>query len=125
MAKDNNRAPGIATLVGKLARTIGGAVQNRFEPTALEKQDERARLPDLLVWLVSLVFLGIMGALLLTAVIIFLFPQDLRIYVAGGFTVLYLAGALLAWIEVRSMLKREPFSESIDQAGQDQLESLD
>jgi uncharacterized membrane protein YqjE len=127
MAVDNNRAPGIATLVGRLARTIVGAVQNRFELVALEWQEERTRLADLLVWLVGLLFLGMMGALLLTAVIIFLFPQDLRLYVAAGFTILYLAGAFVAWLEVRSMLRREPFSESVDQARRDQawLKSFD
>jgi len=127
MAADHNQAPGLATLVGRLARTIVGAVQNRFELAALEWQEERERLADLLVWLTGLLFFGVMAVMLLTAVIIFVFPPGLRIYVAGGLAFLYILGALLAWARVRSHLAREPFSESIDQARRDQawLKSFD
>ncbi len=121
MAEEDNGAPGIATLVGRLARTAVGAVQNRFELLSVEWQEERARLAGLLLWLIALLFLGMMTALLLTATIIFLFPEEQRIYAAGAFTVLYAAGALGAWFGVRSLLKREPFSESVEQAKRDRV----
>ncbi len=120
MAAESQGTPGIARLVGRLARTTIGALQNRLELLTLEWQEERARLADLLVWVVGLLFLAMMGALLLTATIIFLFPEHLRIYVAAGFTVLYLLGALGAWFGVRSIVRREPFSETVEQARRDQ-----
>ena len=127
MEEDNKQPPGIATLVGKLMRTAVGAFQNRFELLTLEWQEERARLAELLLWLVGVLFLGMMAALLLTATIIFLFPEEQRVYVAAGFTVLYTAGAVGAWFGVRSMLKREPFSESVEQTKRDRtwLKSFD
>ncbi len=127
MEEDNKQPPGIATLVGKLMRTAVGAFQNRFELLTLEWQEERARLAELLLWLVGVLFLGMMAALLLTATIIFLFPEEQRVYVAAGFTVLYAAGAVGAWFGVRSMLKREPFSESVEQTKRDRtwLKSFD
>lgn len=127
MEEDNKQPPGIATLVGKLMRTAVGAFQNRFELLTLEWQEERARLAELLLWLVGVLFLGMMAALLLTATIIFLFPEEQRVYVAAGFTVLYAAGAVGAWFGVRSLLKREPFSESVEQTKRDRtwLKSFD
>lgn len=121
MAEDDHRLPGLLTLVGRLGRTGLGALQNRFELLVVEWQQERARLAGLLVWVVSLLFLGIMGVMLLTATVIFLFAEELRVYVAAGFTVLYLVGAAGAWLALRSRLKREPFTDSLDQLKKDRL----
>lgn len=119
MADDNHHAPGFTTLAGRLARTGLGALQNRAELFSLEWQEERARLTGLVVWSVGLLFLGILGILLLTATIIFLFREDLRIYVAAGFAVLYLVGAFVAWLTLRSLLRQEPFAETLDQVKKD------
>ncbi len=127
MDPKENPAPGIATLVLRLARTLIGALQNRFELLSLEWQEERVRLTELLVWAVAMVFLGIMGVMLVTATIIFLFSEEHRVYVAGAFALVYLGGALFAWLSVKSLLRREPFGETIDQAKKDRawLKSLD
>ncbi len=126
MPEANNHAPGITTLLGRLASTGVGAVQNRLELLGAEWQEERVRLTELLFWTVGMLFLGIMGALLLTATIIFLFPSDSRIYVAGGFAALYFIGAVVAWVGIRSRLRREPFTGSIEETRKDRvwLESL-
>ena len=60
-----------------------------------------------------------MGVTLVTATLIFLFPQEFRLYVAGGFALVYMGGAVFAWFTVKSLLKREPFAETIDQARKD------
>ncbi len=116
---DNDSPPGLRTLVGRLAHTSAGALRNRGELLAVEWQQEKARLTELLVWIVATVFLAVMGAILLTATIIFLFPEDKRIYVAAGFTVLYLAGAVAAWFAMKALLKQEPFPDTLDQARKD------
>jgi uncharacterized membrane protein YqjE len=59
--------------------------------------------------------------LLLTATIIFLFREELRLYVAAGFTVLYAVAAGAAWFGLKSILMQEPFPDTIDQAKKDQL----
>ena len=38
---------------------------------------------------------------------------------AGGFALVYMGGAVFAWFSVKSLLKREPFAETIDQARKD------
>ena len=120
MAADNNQSPGLVTLVGRLARTFIGAAQNRFELLSVEWQEERARMTELMIWTVALLFFGMLAVVLFTGTIILLFREDLRIYVAAGFTVIYLIAAIIAWVSVRSRLSKEPFEESIDQARKDQ-----
>ncbi len=122
----DNQTPGLGILLTRLFRTGYGLVQNRLELLTVEWQEERARMAELLLWACGVLFLGSMGLLLLTATIIFLFQEELRIYVAAAFTLLYLAGAVAAWFVLRSLVKRRPFAESIDQAKKDRtwLESL-
>jgi Predicted membrane protein len=126
MAEPNKKPPGITTLVGRLARTGVGALENRLELFALEWQEERIRLTELAIWGMALLFLSNLGVLLLTATIIFLFREEFRLYVAGAFAVLYLIGAVVAWFGLKSQLKQEPFAESIGQVKKDRewLDSL-
>jgi len=127
MDGEHHQAPGLVTLLGRLIRTALGALQNRVELFAAEWQEERLRVTELLVWTLWFVFLGVMAAMLITAVVIFLFPQEYRLYVTGAFALLYLGGSLYAWYTIKSMLKREPFAATIDQAKKDKewLKSLD
>ena len=119
MAESDNGGPGLATLVGKATRTSLGALQNRGELLSVEWQEEKARLTEIFVWTVVSLFLAILGVGMLTAFIIFLFREDLRIYALAGFALLYLAGAIVAWTSLRGLLKREPFAESISQIRKD------
>lgn len=126
MADNNDHFPGFITLLRKIGRTGLGAIQNRGELLAVEWREENARLTEVLVWAFGLAFLAMCGLLLLTATIVLLFPSEQRIYALAGFTVLYLAGALAAWFNVKSLLKHEPFNESLTQLRKDSvwLESL-
>ena len=118
---ENNHTPELATLTRKIIQTGLGALGNRGELLAVEWQEEKARLVALLLWGLGFLLLGILTIGLLTATVIFLFPLDQRIYVAAGFTILYLVGAVIALVVVKSLLKLEPFSESITQVKKDRL----
>jgi uncharacterized membrane protein YqjE len=126
MEENGQDGPALATLVSRVARTGLGALQNRGELLLVEWQEERARLTEVLILTVVCLFLGMLGLGLLTALIIYLFPADLRIYAIAGFAVLYLGGAIIAWNSMKKLLKQEPFSESIAQVRKDAacLESL-
>jgi uncharacterized membrane protein YqjE len=119
MDDNNHQGPGLGTLVSKIARTGLGALQNRGELLSVEWQEEKARMMELLIWVVGFLFLGIMGTMMLTGFIILLFREDLRLYAAAGFALLYLAGAVAAWMSFTSLLKHEPFTESISQVKKD------
>lgn len=126
MAGNNHNSPSLTTLLGRVGRVAIRGLQNRVELIAVEWQEERLRLTELLVRAILLVFLATVGALLLTATAIFLFPPGARIYVTAVLALLYLFGAAGAWAGLKAGLKREPFSESIDQVKKDRvwLESL-
>ena len=118
MTDGNNDAPGLATLMRKLGRTGLGALHNRGELLVVEWQEEKARLTGLLILAVALLFLGVLAMVMLMTTIIFLFPEQ-RLYIAGGFTVLYLGGTVLVWLRLKALLKQEPFAESLEQVKQD------
>lgn len=119
MEEANHNPPGLGVLSGRLLRTGLGALRNRGELLAVEWQEEKARLTELLVWTLGLVFLGLMALIMLTATVILLFPAHLRVYAAGGFMLLYLLGTLVVWLTLKSLLKREPFEATLAQAKKD------
>jgi len=121
MADANQQPPGFITLVNRLLRTGVGAVQNRLELFAVEWQQERARLADLMLVGAAMLFLGILAVLLFTITIILLFPPGLTIYATAGFAVLYSIAALIAFFSLRTQLRREPFADTIDQAKKDRV----
>ena len=111
----------LGSLLNSMGRTTIGCLQNRGELLAVEWQEEKAHVAELLVWTVGVLFTGIMTALLLTATIVFLFPPPWRIYALGGFTLLYLIGGIVAWTTLKRLLKHQPFSESLNQVKKDAL----
>jgi uncharacterized membrane protein YqjE len=121
MAEKNNHFPGFIAQFRKIGRTALGALQNRGELLAVELREENSRITEILVWAIATAILAMAGVLLLTVTIILLFPADLRIYAFGGFTALYLIGAVVALFNVKALLKHEPFAESISQVRKDSL----
>jgi uncharacterized membrane protein YqjE len=119
MSDNNHEGSGLGTLASRLGRTALGALENRGELFAIELQEEKERLIQALVMAMGLVFLGLLGMLLLSATIIFIFPPEQRVYAAAGFTVLYLGGAGFAFFKLKSVMKHQPFAESLKQIRKD------
>jgi uncharacterized membrane protein YqjE len=111
--------PTLGRLARRTAATFLGALQNRAELLAVEFEEENDRMLKLVLFGVSALFLAMLTVVLLTATIIFLFPQDYRVYAALGFAVLYLLGTVGAIFALKSLLKRTPFGESLDQFKKD------
>jgi uncharacterized membrane protein YqjE len=126
MAEKNDHFPGFIAQFRKIGRTALGALQNRGELLAVEWQEAKIRTTEIVFWAVAAAILAMSGLLLLTVTIILLFPADLRIYAFAGFAVLYFIGAVVAFFNVKALLKHEPFAESISQVRKDSvwLESL-
>src|SRR6266481_2348075 len=90
-------------------RKIGGIVaavlQNRADLLAVELQEEKYRLVEVLVLVGIALALGMMALFVFTGVIIFAVPQAYRIWVACGLGVLYLLGLVVLWSRVKKVLK--------------------
>jgi len=109
--------------LGRLARrtiaTIVGALHNRAELFTVEFEEENNRLLKIVIFGVSALFLLEMAVLLLTGTIIFLVPEQYRVYAAAGFGVLYLIGAVTAVLSIKKLTKTPPFAESMKQLKKD------
>ena len=111
--------PTLGRLAHRTAATILGALHNRAELLTVEFEEQSDRLLKIVVLAVGALFLAGMFLLLLTGTIIFLVPEQYRVYAAGGFAALYLIGAVAAGLTVKSLLKSAPFSESLRQLKKD------
>jgi uncharacterized membrane protein YqjE len=116
---DELQMPTLGRLARRTVATCLGAFQNRTELLALEFEEENDRLLKLVIFGVSGLFLAMMTLLLVTATIIFLFPEAERVYAALGFAALYLAGTVVIGFIIKGLLKRVPFAESINQIKKD------
>jgi len=113
--------PGLGELARKLIRTGALALVNRGRLFQVELQEETNRVVELLIWAVAACMLGMMFALVLTATVILLVREDWRIYAAAGFCVFYLAAAVFALLNLKSLVKDAPlpFSDTMNETKKD------
>ena len=112
---------GLLSQAKQIIATGLAALQNRGELFLLELEEEKSHLVELLVWAMAVGLLGAMFLALLTVLIIWLFPPEQKFYAIAGLCLLYLAGAVLAWLNLRSLLKNTPppFSGTINEIKKD------
>jgi uncharacterized membrane protein YqjE len=113
MSRIQEEGPGLGTLVRKTFATGLGALQNRSELFMVELQEEKSRLIQLIIRGVGALFLAMMTALLVTGAVIFLVPEEHRIWAVAGFAALYLGGTIWAVLSLKALLKRIPFGDTI------------
>jgi uncharacterized membrane protein YqjE len=118
-AETDNQIPTLGRLARRTASTVLGALQNRAELFTLEFEEENNRVLKIVVCAISGVFLAMLTLILLTGTVIFLMPQDYRVYAAAGFAVLYLIGAGAAAMTIKNLLKTPPFVETLGQLRKD------
>jgi uncharacterized membrane protein YqjE len=130
--------PSPAGLLGQVKAmfaTCLSALQNRSELFLLECEEGKSHLVallvwvlvagshlvELLVWVMAAGLLGLMFLALGTVWVILLFPEEKRIYAVGGFCLLYLAGAVLALLNLRLLLRNAPppFSGTLNEMKKD------
>jgi uncharacterized membrane protein YqjE len=111
--------PTLGRLARRTASTIVGALQNRAELFVVEFEEENDRVLKMVMFGVGALFFLGMGMLLLTGTIIFLVPEQYRVYAAGAFTLLYLGGGGVAAMTVKKLVKKAPFAESLKQLKKD------
>jgi uncharacterized membrane protein YqjE len=121
MFDSQSASPGLFTSLRKLLDTGLAALQTRAELLSVEFKEEKDHAAEMLIWLMMVVFFAIMAALLLSATIIVLFPEGLRVYAAGGLTLIYFAGAIWSFAGLRTRLKNRPipFSATVEEFKKD------
>jgi uncharacterized membrane protein YqjE len=119
MLSNGHQGPSLSRMLRQTVWTGFGAVYNRGELFILELQEESSRLLNVAIRVAVALFLAMMTILLTTATLIFLTPQKYRLLTAALFILLYLAGAIWAYVSLRVLLKQTPFGETTTQFKKD------
>jgi uncharacterized membrane protein YqjE len=116
-----SQSPGLFFSLRKFLDTGMGAIHNRVELFAVEMREEKQNLLELIVLVSLALFMGMMAMIVITATVILMFAPEKRLWVAGGFCVLYLVGALVAFTKAKGRLKGSalPFAESVNEMRKD------
>src|SRR5258705_13930073 len=115
MDRESSNSVGFFGLLRRLGRTAIGTLQNRVELAAVELQEERQRVLELILLAGGALMLGGIALALFSAAIILLFAPAYRIYAALGLGALYLAGAAYLGLRIKALLQSSPFSETVNQ----------
>lgn len=110
MSESETKAPagGLLASLQRLLATLLDIVQTRVAIVATEFEEERARLRELVVFGFVALFFVNLGIVLLTLFVVMLFWETHRLYVMGGFALLYLGVGVVAGISLRHRLKSRP-----------------
>jgi uncharacterized membrane protein YqjE len=123
MSDVEQRPAGLWASASRLLHTFIQVVESRVELIALEWQEEKLRLVEILVLTSATVFLGGLSLVMVTITIVFVAwpnPQA-RAMALIVTTLLYIAGAVAAARRLRRLLKDAelPFAESLGQLKKD------
>lgn len=110
MSESKTKAPagGLLASLQRLLATLLDIVQTRVAIVATEFEEERVRLRELVVFGFVALFFVNLGIMLFTLFVVMLFWETHRLYVMGGFALLYLGVGVVAGISLRHRLKSRP-----------------
>src|SRR5512147_3332744 len=111
MSESETKAPaggGLLASLQRLLATLLDIVQTRVAIVATEFEEERVRLRELVVFGFVALFFVNLGVVLFTLFVVMLFWESHRLYVMGGFALLYLGVGVVAGISLRHRLKSRP-----------------
>jgi uncharacterized membrane protein YqjE len=119
MAESESTSTGTFASFRKMGGIFAAVLQNRADLLAVELQEEKYRLVEVLILVGIALALGMMALFVFTGVIIFAVPETYRIWVACGLGVLYLVGIVGLWSRIKKLLANQPFPETINQIKRD------
>src|SRR5437867_6315466 len=96
---------GLWTSIKRILDAVLASAQNRIELLAVELQEEKCRLAEVILWAAAVAACGFMALTLLTFTIVFLFWEQGRLYALVGLSILYLAATGFAWHRLNLRLK--------------------
>lgn len=101
-------ATGLLASLQRLLATLLEIVQTRVAIVATEYEEERERIRELVVFGFLALFFVSLGIVLLTLFVVMLFWETHRLYVMGGFALLYLGLGVATVVSLRRRLKSRP-----------------
>jgi uncharacterized membrane protein YqjE len=110
MSESETKAPagGLLVSLQRLLTTLLDIAHTRVAIVSTEYEEERERIRELVIFGLGAMFFVSLGVVLLTLFVVMLFWETHRLYVMGGFAVLYLGLGVAAGISLRHRLKSRP-----------------
>jgi uncharacterized membrane protein YqjE len=105
MGEPESRTGGLVASVRRITDSVFAILLGRFELAALELQEEKIRLLDLLLHTAVAVVLGIMSLVSATALVIVVFWDKSPVLTLSLITAVYVLGAGVSWWKLRSRVK--------------------
>ncbi len=99
---------GLLASLQRLLATLLEIAQTRVAIVATEYEEERERIRELVVFGFLALFFVSLGIVLLTLFVVMLFWETHRLYVMGGFALLYLGLGVATVVSLRRRLKSRP-----------------
>ncbi|MBA4138292.1 MAG: hypothetical protein C0518_13350 [Opitutus sp.] len=109
--------PGFVSSLQNLGDALLGTAQDRLRLFAVELQEEKLRLVQILLFTAAAVLAGIMTLTFASLTLAFLFWESGRLIVLVGITVFYLVALLAIVVAFRRFLKRQmpPFAATLEE----------
>lgn len=101
-------APGILDSIRSFVATWVALIKTRVELLSVEVEEQREWLEYLLIRTLAATFCICLGLVLLTLFIVMCFWESYRLWVLGGFSLLYLGGGIGLMLAMRSKAKSRP-----------------
>ncbi len=102
------RRAGFLSPLKKLTETLVSFLKTRLELLATEIEEERERLKEIILLALIALFCACFGLILLTFLIVVAFWETYRLYVLGGFVILYFGLGLVAALVMRRKVVTRP-----------------
>lgn len=113
---------GVVDTIRSFLASWVAVVKTRVEIISVELEEQREWLEHLILMALAALFCISLGLILLTLFVVVLFWEtDGRMWVLGGFAVLYLGGGIGLWLALRAKMKSKPklFAATATELGKD------
>lgn len=112
---------GFMASLRKLADSLLAGAQDRIELFAVELQEEKFRLIQIIVWISAAIFAGGMAITFASITLVYLFWESARLAVLGGLTLLYGGAFVAVIVAFRRYLAHQPrpFAASLQEIQND------
>jgi uncharacterized membrane protein YqjE len=113
--------PGFVRSLQSLGDAVLGTAQDRLRLFAVELQEEKLRLVQLLLFAAAIILAGIMALTFASLTLAFLFWETGRFAVLGGITAFYVVALLGLVLGLRRFLRQQmpPFAATLEEFKKD------
>jgi uncharacterized membrane protein YqjE len=115
MAESDTVGGGFRGLLQGVVANLAAIARSRLELFAIELQEEKQRLVQVLIWATAALFCGMMAFIMINVTLVYLFWESARLAVLISLSIFYTGALGAIAIGLKRYLERQPlpFSDTI------------